>query len=119
MKRKADSDGEPDVDEIMRKKKFESQAYMQVNYCLLIEVPYSHRFFRLRLLSLSFMLSPLCHGSLTFRLGGSRIGGSERETKRAKRSAQNDHRRHENDDLGDKLNVGHEETWILTFVFFL
>jgi len=29
MKRKADSDGEPDVDEIMRKKKFESQAYMQ------------------------------------------------------------------------------------------
>jgi len=29
MKRKADADGEPDVDEIMRKKKFESQAYMQ------------------------------------------------------------------------------------------
>ena len=31
MKRKADADGEPDVDEIMRKKKFESQAYMQVS----------------------------------------------------------------------------------------
>ena len=32
MKRKkVGSDGEPDVDEIMRKKKFESQAYMQVH----------------------------------------------------------------------------------------
>ena len=31
MKRKRDSDDrDPDADEIMRKKKFESQAYMQV-----------------------------------------------------------------------------------------
>ena len=50
MKRKADSDGEPDVDEIMRKKKFESQAYMQVNYCLPLVVSSRHRLFRQLLL---------------------------------------------------------------------
>ena len=98
MKRKkVGSDGEPDFDEIMRKKKFESQAYMQVYLGHDVPSLWTHG----SGLSKKWVYTPCAVSFPGFILGCPRAGGSKGKTTWHQRIPQIDHRRYENHHMGN------------------